>query len=83
MCSCEEQVCIETQLSTQMTVLGGDIKEVLDRRKNGLLDTSAMSDQQRSSLAQQLMALVANLEEEMFQAEAHKFEAEVILAVEF
>lgn len=83
MCSCEEQVCIETQLSTQMTVLGEDIKEVLDRRKNGLLDTSAMSDQQRSSLAQQLMALVANLEEEMFQAEAHKFEAEVILAVEF
>ena len=49
----------------------------MDRRKNGLLDSSAMSGEDRAAVMQQLMALVARLEEEMFQSEAHKFEAEV------
>ena len=59
-------------------VLGDEIKEVLDRRKTGLLDSSAMSSEDRGAVMQQLMALVARLEEEMFQSEAHKFEAEVL-----
>ncbi len=57
--------------------LGNEIKEVLDRRKHGLLESSAMSGEDRAAVMQQLMALVARLEEEMFQSEAHKFEAEV------
>ena len=49
---------------------------MLDRRKNGVFDSSSMTEDERSGLSQQLMALVARLEEELFQAEAHKFEAE-------
>lgn len=51
---------------------------MLDRRKKGLLDSSGMSEEQRASLVQQLMSLVARLEEEMFQSDVHKSEAEVI-----
>lgn len=58
-------------------MLGEEIREVLDRRKKGLLDSSAMTEEQRADLVKQLMSLVARLEEEMFQAETHKFEAEV------
>lgn len=36
-----------------------------------------MTEEERSALVKQLLALVARLEEEMFQSETHKFEAEV------
>ena len=54
----------------------------MDRRKTGLLDSGAMSSEDRGAVMQQLMVLVARLEEEMFQSEAHKFEAEVLSCTE-
>lgn len=57
--------------------LGHKIKEVLDRRKQGIVESGSLTEEGREALVKQLMILVARLEEEMFQAEAHKFEAEV------
>lgn len=54
------------------TGLGREVQEVLDRRKLG-----GMSEGDRKALVEQLLGLVALLEEELFQAEAQKFEAEV------
>ena len=65
-------------LEQYSTDLGDKIKEVLDRRKQGIVESGSMSEEGRAALIKQLMALVARLEEEMFQAEAHKFEAEVL-----
>ena len=59
--------------------LGHEVQEVLDRRKQGLLRAGSMGEEERAGVVSQLMALVARLEEELFQSEARRFEAEVCL----
>ena len=59
--------------------LGHEVQEVLDRRKQGLLQAGGMGEEERTGVVTQLMALVARLEEELFQSEARRFEAEVTL----
>lgn len=52
---------------------------MLDRRRQGLLQEGGLSEDERTATVSQLMALVAKLEEEMFQVEARRFDAEVRL----
>ena len=67
--TCAEAACLAD--------LGHEIQEVLDRRKQGLLQAGGMGEEERAGVVSQLMALVARLEEELFQSEARRFEAEV------